>query len=242
MIPEGAETCALRLGGDESLPYTLRRTGRRRSVGIFIEPDGRLSVLAPTAAPAERVEQILRRRLKWIRRQQRAAGALPPPPTPRAWVAGETHRYLGRQYRLKLSQASDRSVKLVGGYFMVSLPDTTDRVAVRELMEGWYRAHANAVLRERVRRVLGSTTWLDHDPPPMQIRSLRQRWGSTTKAGKITFNIDLIKLPLACVDYVVTHELVHIKIPNHSPGFWRMLDRVMPDWRKWRDRLARVEL
>jgi len=228
--------------GEETLSYTLRRTGRRRTVGIFVEPNQQLVVLAPASADTARVEQMLRRRLPWIRRQRRALDALPPPPAPRLWVSGETHRYLGRQYRLRLVTGAERSVRLLGGYFVVTVPDTGNRAAVRRLMEAWYREHAKALLRERVRRVLGATTWLDVEIPPIAIRALSHRWGSTTQAGRVAFNVDLVKLPLPCIDYVVAHELVHLKIPNHRPAYWRMLGRVMPDWEKWRQRLRRVEI
>jgi len=66
--------------------------------------------------------------------------------------------------------------------------------------------------------------------------------GSTTAAGRVMFNIDLVKVPLGCVDYVVAHELAHLAIPNHGPAFWRMLTRCLPEWKKWRDRLGRVEI
>lgn len=241
MTPDASQTHTL-VSDSLSLSYSLRRTERRRTVGIFVEPDGRVSVLAPIEAAMPRIEQILRRRLTWIRRQQRTVEALPPPPSPRQWVAGETHRYLGRQYRLKLEEGATPSVRLVGKYFLVTLPNSTDRDAIRALMDGWYREHAEALLQARVQRALTGTTWLDVAMPPIAIRVLKQRWGSTTKAGRITFNIDLVKIPLPCIDYVVAHELVHVKIPNHSPAFWRMLSRVMPDWRKWRERLRRVEV
>jgi len=93
-MPQASEARTLTIG-EESLTYTLRRTGRRRTVGIFVEPDRRLTVLAPNGADIESVERILRRRLPWIRRQRRELEALPPPSAPRVWVNGETHRYLG---------------------------------------------------------------------------------------------------------------------------------------------------
>ena len=96
------------------------------------------------------------------------------------------------------------------------------------------------VVGELVGVVGGVDFHFDHEAP-IVIRALRQRWGSTTKAGRVYFNVDLVKLPLPCIDYVVAHELVHLMIPNHSPAFWRMLGRVMPDWQRWRDRLKRVE-
>ena len=231
------------LGADkDAFRYTLRRTSRQRSVGIIVEPDSRVVVLAPVAADLRRVEQIVGRRLPWIRRQQRTFEALPPPPLPRQWVAGETHRYLGGQYRLKLVRGRERSVRLSGGYFVVTLESPTNRAAVRRLVEAWYREHAKTLLDARVRQVLASTTWLNHQIPPITIRAFRLRWGSTTAAGRIYFNLDLVKLPLPCIDYVVAHELVHLAIPSHRPSFWRMLSRVMPDWKRWRDRLATSEI
>ena len=75
----------------------------------------------------------------------------------------------------------------------------------------------------------------------MVLRALSHRWASTT-SKKITFNPDVVKLSSGCLDYVIAHELVHLRIPNHSPAYWRMLGRLMPDWKKWRDRLARAEI
>lgn len=232
----------LGLGESESLTYTLRHTSRRRTVGIFVEPDGQVAVFAPPAASMERIEQIMRRRMKWIRRKQRTAEALPNPPLPREWVAGETHRYLGRQYRLKLAKGSARSVKLVGGYFLVTTPDPKNRERVRELMEGWYKDHAIALLNDRVERAIASSSWLRMRVPAIRVRHLKNRWGSTTAAGRITFNVDLVKLSLSCIDYVVAHELVHLMVPSHSPAFWRMLGRVMPDWLRWQKRIVQSEI
>lgn len=229
--------------GEDTLAYTLRRTARRRTVGIYVEPDRRVTVLAPTNADVDNVERILRRRLPWIRRQRRELEALPPPSPPRQWVAGETHRYLGRQYRLKVVAGTERSVKLVGGHFVVTIPEPKDRAAVRRLMEAWYRARARQQVTERAARLLKATTWLElAELPPIAIKALTHRWGSTTKAGRITFNVDVVKLPAACLDYVIAHELVHLRIPNHSPAYWRMLGRVMPDWERWREKLQRVEV
>jgi hypothetical protein len=228
--------------GEDTVNYTLRRTGRRRTVGIYMEPDQRLTVLAPTGADTESVERILRRRLPWIRRQRRELEALPPPLPPRQWLNGETHRYLGRQYRLKLQAGDVPSVKLAGGYFKVTLPDRKNRAAVQRLMEGWYRERARAVVAQRAQRLIAATSWLEvPELPPITIKALTHRWGSTTKAGRITFNVDVVKLPPACLDYVIAHELVHLRIPNHSAAYWRMLGRVMPDWERWRKKLSEVE-
>jgi predicted metal-dependent hydrolase len=226
-----------------SLSYELRRTHRLRTVAITVEPDRRVVVLAPIGAQGARIDEILRRRLPWIRRQRRTLEMLPPPPLPRQWVPGETHRYLGRQYRLKVLKGFVPGVKLLGSYFVVTLRDPENRRGIQRLMDGWYRERATNLIRERVTRLLRATTWLEVEAvPPITIRAMRLRWGSTTAGGRVNVNIDAVKLPLGCLDYVLAHELVHLRIRNHGPAFWRMLTRVQPDWKRWRDRLARVEV
>ena len=83
-------------------------------------------------------------------------------------------------------------MKLVGRYFVVALLSREERQHVRVLMRGWYRTHAKVLLEERARRLLDATTWLNIELPKINVRVLRDRWGSTTKTGRITFNIDLM--------------------------------------------------
>jgi predicted metal-dependent hydrolase len=241
---ESGDSCEIRtlVTGEQTLHYAVRRSERRRTVEVRVEPNKRVTVLMPSNASIERVEAILRKRLSWIRRQQREFDVLPPAAPPRCWVAGETHRYLGRQYRLKLCRGDERSVRMTGGHLVVTSPSIRERSEIQRLVMDWYRSHADLLLKARVEKRLAETTWLDFNPPAIKVRLLTRRWGSTTEGGGVTFNLDLVQLPLPCIDYVVAHELVHIKIPNHSRAFWRMLDRVMPDWRKWRDRLSRAEV
>jgi len=228
--------------GDRLLAFTLRRSNRR-TMSISVEPDQRVIVTVPVSTPDERVDTVVRRRARWIRRQQLAFGQMPPlGPLPK-WVSGESHRYLGRQYRLKLIEGSEPSVKLSGGYFRVTLKQPNDRGAVQRLVDGWYRHRAREIIAERARRLIAATSWLEiGDLPPITIKALSHRWGSTTRAGRIAFNVDIVKLPPACLDYVIAHELVHLRIANHSAAYWRMLGRVMPDWQKWRQRLCQAEV
>lgn len=224
------------------IEYRVLRTLRQRTVAITVEPNRLVTVLAPKAAAPQRIEGIVRRRAKWIRRQWRTLDGLPARESPRQWVAGETHRYLGRQYRLKPVVGDSRGVRLSGGYFIVTVPQGSDRAGIARLMQAWYREHAQRLLVARVERALAATTWLDVPMPVVNVRRLAQRWGSALPGGRVSFNLDLVKLPLGCIDYVVAHELVHLKIPNHGPAFWRMLSRVMPDWKGWRERLGSCEL
>jgi predicted metal-dependent hydrolase len=224
------------------IEYQLRRA-HRKTLSISVEPNRAVVVIAPALAEIEAVDSRVRRRATWIRRQQQFFDTLPPQNAPRRWISGESHRYLGRQYRLKLVQGPSSSVRLVGGFFVVTTPDVLDKSAIEEMMAEWYRAHARELLPKRVTQLLVRTTWIRMPrAPQLTLRRMRLRWGSTTPGGRVCLNVDLVKLPLGCIDYVVAHELVHTQVPNHGARFWQLLGRVYPEWQTWRGRLERQEI
>jgi predicted metal-dependent hydrolase len=186
---------------------------------------------------------MLRRRREWIRRRTREVAALPPPPSPREWVSGETHRYLGRQYRLRVRSGTQLAVRLAGRHFDVTVRDVTERGEVQRAMEQWYLAHAKETFKRRIEDLIRRTPRLRlREAPPLTVRRLEKRWGSCSAAGRILMNVEAVKVPAGCLDYLLLHELCHIRQPNHGPHFWRLLDACMPDWELWRKRLAQVEI
>jgi predicted metal-dependent hydrolase len=232
----GVHQCRL---GSDILEYRLRRSARR-TLGIAVEPDGAVVVTAPHGVGLDRVEGALRRRRGWIRRRRREALDRPPAPAPREWVGGETHRYLGRQYRLRI-RAGAPAVALRGGHFAVSVRSKTP-AAVRAAMEQWYLDRAREVFGRRARALIDATPRLRlGEVPPIQVRKLAKRWGSCSPRGRLLLNVDAVKLPVGCVDYLIVHELCHLRVPHHGRGFWRLLDASMPDWERWRKRLAGFE-
>ena len=229
--------------GGEALTYLLRRSGRRKTIAITVEPTGEVIVTAPEAAPIEQVEAVLSRRRVWIRRRIKEVLALPPAPAPREWVSGETHRYLGRQYRLRVEQGSPAGVRLSGRFFHVTVRDPGDADQVRRRMQRWYLDRARAYLARHLDELVRSTPRLRLDePPPLLVRQLRKRWGSCSPEGRILINVDAIKLPAGCIDYLLVHELCHLREPHHGPEFWRLLSLCMPDWERWRQRMDRAEI
>lgn len=227
--------------GGERRRYMLRRAARS-TLAITVEPGGALVVTAPLRASVAQVEQVLRKRRRWIRSRTAAVAALPAPVPPRAWVSGETHRYLGRQYRLRVRAGATPSVRLVDGWFEVRVPEPRDTEAVQRLMEGWYRVRAREVVTRRLEEVVRRTPRLRlREVPPVTIRRLRTRWGSCSPAGRITINVDAVKLPVGCLDYLLVHELCHLRVANHGAAFWRLLSACMPDWERWRRRLDAFE-
>ena len=239
--PEVVSHRSVSLGG-EPREYELRRSARR-TLGIAIEPSGQLVVTAPRELVVERIETVLQRRREWIRRRSREVELLPPTPKPREWVSGETHRYLGRQFRLRVRRSAEVGVRLAGPFFVVNVRDPHDTSQVQRLIERWLLEHARETFARRMSALLARASRLRiAEPPPIVVRKLKTRWGSCSPSGRILVNVEAVRLPLPCIDYVLLHELCHLREPNHGARFWRLLDACMPEWERWRERLGRVEV
>ncbi|MEZ6193257.1 MAG: SprT family zinc-dependent metalloprotease [Phycisphaerales bacterium] len=241
MPDQSPETVLVDCAGD-TVPVAVRFRERTR-LSISVHPDGSVTALAPTIRTLDDVVAHLHRRRSWIARQLRQFQGYQPLPVDKRYVSGETHLYLGRQYRLRVHQGKDASVRLVGRFFEVYVPNPKQPQTIAALMQEWYQSHAEAIFRERLRRCmqLAPSLRLLKDIK-LRVRPMERRWGSCSKAGMITLNTNLIKTPLHCVEYVIMHELCHLRIHNHSPGFFRMLGRCMPDWRRRKERLDSVVL
>jgi len=215
----------------------------RERLSISVHPDGTVTALAPAGRSLEEVQTRLTRRRSWITRQRRLFEKFQPLPVEKRYVPGETHLYLGRQYRLRVHQADNPSVRLVGRFFEVQVPTPKLPEPVALAMRGWYQSHAELLFQDRLRRCLQITTPLRFESDvQLRVKPMTRRWGSCSKTGTITLNTDLVKAPLHCIDYVIIHELCHLRIHDHSPAFFRMLGRCMPDWQQRKERLDKMVL
>ena len=218
----------------------LKRSARR-TLAISILPDGSLELVAPARASVADINAKVDRRISWIETQRRrfaemnANRALP------RFVNGATHRYLGRQYRLKIEKGSEARVAMRGGFIVVTTSRTREQ-EIRELLDGWYRERAKSQFIERVRKW---EPWCEHRglaKPTARLRAMPKRWGSACKNGVILLNPELIKAPSACIDYVITHEICHLRHPNHGTAFVRLLSALLPNWRTIKTRLESAEI
>lgn len=216
---------------------------KRKTLGIHVHPDQRVEVHAPEGTTSEAVRAKVQQRSRWILKQQRFFETFAQVSPPKEYVGGETHRYLGRQYRLKIFPLADgqrEGVKLIGRYFRVytSEPENPDRT--RRLLEQWFRAKAKQRLTERFEEGCRVMRRYGIERPELVIRSMKTRWGSYTPSSRVLLNSRLIHAPAACIDYVVIHELCHLKHPHHGRAFYDLLDLVLPDWRRLKDRLEQM--
>jgi predicted metal-dependent hydrolase len=222
--------------GTVEIPYRYSFS-RRKTLGISVHPDLSVTVKAPLGTSPEIIQKFVHRRGGWINRAWRDFEQYLPKQPPRQYISGETHRYLGRQYRLKLKQGEMDSVKCLRGYMWVTTKEEPTPERARSLLDGWYRSHAKAVFQERLLTCHQRTAREKIPLPALLIRSMISRWGSFSSAGRITLNLALIKAPKECIDYVILHEMCHFKEKHHGPRFWKLLHCLMPDFEARRKKL-----
>ena len=230
-----ATTRSVRYGG-AVIEFELVRTDRA-TLEIAVLPDSSVIVKAPPDAREEDVLARVVRRARWILRQQRYFAQFQPRTPPRRYVGGETHLYLGRQYRLAIEEGDEEGVRLVAGWFQVTVAGDTSAGHVKLLLARWYAQKARQRLPERLDECWRRFPSAKLARPVLRLRRMRTRWGSLSSAGTLSLHPDLVRAPRECIDYVIIHELCHLVHPDHGPEFRRLLERVLPDWERRKHRL-----
>ena len=227
--------------GRSTIRYTVERRARRRTVTIAVDARDGVIVQAPHEITPDAIGAVVRRKAPWIMRRLADFAELPAPPAPKEFINGEGFLYLGRSYRLKCLQPPNcdgPAVKLYAGRLYVAFPPCMGPPEagghIREAIIAWYKARARKRLPERVALFAER---LGGRPPPVYIRDQKKRWGSCSRDGDLRFNWRIIMAPLPLVDYVIAHEVCHLRLKNHSAAFWRLLRRLMPDYEQRRERL-----
>ncbi len=209
---------------------------KRKSLEIAVLPDGSVSVKAPLGTDEKIVKDRVRKRARWINRQIRYFAQFDPRTPPRRFVGGESHLYLGRKYRLKIRCCETDGILLKGGFFHIkTVNDEPEHIAA--LLEKWYRSKADVCFSQVFEECWHSFQKKGKGKPAIKIRNMKTRWGSLSKKGGLTLNLELIKAPRECIEYVVIHELCHLLHPNHGKEFYKLLDRSLPDWLKRKHKL-----
>lgn len=201
-----------------------------RRVSIHVTPEGAVQVDAPDGAALPEIKQAVRQRAAWVWQQLQAVKARRLHVLPREYVSGETHFYLGRRHMLKvmLAEGAEPGVRLWRGRLEITAA-RPGALVVRKLLEDWYRQRAADVFAKVLLEMeprLGPRRTL----PPIRLLSMRTQWGSCSPKGEIVLNPHLVKAPRPCIEYVVAHELCHLREHNHSDRFYRHLARALPDW------------
>lgn len=212
-------------------------TCSRKTLEIAVHPDRSVVVKAPVQSDLSLIEAKVRRRARWIIQQLNYFKQFNPKTPERCYVSGETHLYLGRQYRLKVETGVIHSVKLSRGIIWVVSKNDVDQNAVKTSLNKWYSDKAKEELGESLDRCWQKFSRFGFKKPNLSIRRMSKRWGSLSRSGTMTLNSDLVKTSKNCIDYVVMHELCHLRYHDHSPEFYNLLESVSPNWEKVKHKL-----
>lgn len=219
--------------GKTTITYTLTRR-QRKTVGLYVHPDLRVEVRAAPHVPLDFIKNFVTSRADWILlkqvEMQKRVAALPPPKPTHHYADGEIFQLLGREYRLEVHAAAREKVAIRRGRLIVCVRDG-DRERAAHLIARYIRKQAERIFTRRLAIAWRSAAHWGKPYPPLKFRKMRARWGSCASNGVITMNIRLIAAPLALIDYVILHELCHLREMNHSQRFYAHMAAVCPDWR-----------
>ncbi len=234
--PAAVEQRAALLAGID-IPYTLKRSGRRRSIGLRIDDRG-LTVSVPLRVSEKWLHSVLQDKAHWVVEKLGNWQARKPVET--RWADGETVSHLGELLTLHVVQslfaapAHRRDSKL-----WVFVVNDSETAQIEQSVLRWYRQEAEQLF---VQRVVHFAALLDVAPHAVKLSSAKTQWGCCTARGTVRLNIQLIKLPLRLIDYVVVHELAHLQEMNHSAAFWEVVGSVCPDYARLRRELKAIAL
>jgi predicted metal-dependent hydrolase len=212
---------------------------KRRSLAITVYPDGSIKVVSPIESTLEQITEKVRKKAAWIIKQVDKFQQFQPKTPKRKYISGETHYYLGRQYRLKIIESPQKNIYFKSGYIEIYTPEKENKDSHRRALDEWYRAKAKEKFEPIFTKCLKRLP-LDNsrkESLSFKIVEMPKRWGSCTPAGNILLNPNLIKTSKACIEYVILHELCHLVIPYHNTAFYDLQTRLIPDWKILKQKL-----
>lgn len=220
--------------GDQLVTFEVIRKDVKH-INLTIQPDQRIFVSANDNVAVEEIKAFVLSKGRWITSKlnyfKRTA---PYEKIPREYVTGETFRYLGRQYMLKVFETTEKEfVRYFRGTIEMYVKDVKNFRKKEQLMKKWYENRRGIVFKESLERMYEAVRFYNIAFPQLETRQMKRRWGSNLARGnKIILNKDLIIAPRFCIDYVVLHELLHFKYPDHDFNFFNHLQLLMPDWKE----------
>jgi predicted metal-dependent hydrolase len=215
---------------DNCLDFHLIRSRRRRkTISLHIKEDGRIAIYVPYHTPKREIERFVKEKEPWIveklsEKEERRKEI------EKTFLPGEKFFYLGESYPLEIGDAGNKGfpLKLSFGRFII---DKDHLEGARDLFIRWYKREAKEKIDERV---LHLSDRLELFPKGLKITNAKYRWGSCSRDSRLSISWKIMMAPLSVIDYVIIHELVHIKEKNHSKRFWTYLETILPDYREHR--------
>jgi len=218
----------------ETPPFEIIRSLRRKRVAIRVS-EGKVQILAPKRLPENDAKNFLDKNISWVQKKLREQ-ATTTPYRPKEYIDGEIFSYLGEDYFLNIAYAKKPAVMARDNQLFVFIRDTLDiskrKQKIHQQLRIWYWQQAEQELRKKSQDYAQK---LAVQFQSISIRQFKSRWGSCSVKGDIQYGWQIILAPHPVVDYLVVHELSHLKHHNHSPRFWRLVESIIPNYKACRN-------
>lgn len=211
----------------------------RRSISIIVSPDKGVVVRAPVRTSIKSIEKYLEEKSGWISKHLEKHSELIRINHEKRYTNGEVHLFMGKENYLRISESAKPFVRHYESIIEIGIKNTNDIVRIKSLLERWYKQEANNTFPIKFEEILCIYKHHRFFPTGFTVRTLKSRWGSCTNSGKITINAHLIKLDPVYTEYVILHELCHLKYHNHGKDYYRLLEELVPNYKKIRKELRK---
>jgi predicted metal-dependent hydrolase len=220
--------------GTTAIEYDIEYADDKKDISIIVEWMEGIRLIAPKDITAKQIEGIIQKKAPTILKKLKEVNEITEPPLPKEFVSGEKFTYLGRNYRLKVYREEGlqkAKLSFARGRFIATVPHGIDerekRQQLMELFKIWYLEHGKAKVQSRLKLYCAK---MGVTPNDLQLKEQRMRWGTCTPQGNICLNWRIIMSPMPIVDYVLVHELAHLKYMNHSDAYWNFVRSILPDY------------
>jgi predicted metal-dependent hydrolase len=210
---------------------------RRRSISLIVSPDK--GVVAPYRTSLRSIDRFVQEKSGWIRKHLERHSELTRINTGKEYSDGESHLYMGKEYYLKIVGSDKLFIRQYEDIIEAGTKDTGDILKIKVLLDKWYQQKAQDVFGAKLEELVNRFINYSFSPTGFAVRPLKSRWGSCSSGGRITISSELIKLDPRYAEYVIVHELCHLKHHNHGKEFYRLLEELIPDYKGIRKELRR---
>jgi predicted metal-dependent hydrolase len=212
---------------------------RRRTISLIVSPEKGVTVRAPYRTSIRTIEKFVNEKSGWIRKNLEKHSELIRINHDKLYVDGETHLFMGKEYFIRIKESVKPFVNQYDNYIEIGVDIINDREKIKMLLERWYRQNALEHFVKKLNEILIRYKDFNFSPSKLTVKSLKSRWGSCTSKGRITISTELIKLEERFTEYVIIHELCHLKYHNHGKDYYRLLLELVPDYKVIRKELRR---
>lgn len=216
--------------GNREIEYKLQRKNVK-NINLNVKPNMDVVVSANSQVPQDYIDSYVKDKAPWIIKNLDNFRDTLSEDVPRRYVSGETVKFLGKQYRLRIIEGTPEEVSFLDGFVDLTINDVGNTKKKQKMLSQWLRQQAEATFHKSLDTIYPKLQKYGVAKPGIMIRSMKARWGSCLKdRGLLLLNLELVKAPVHCIDYVVLHELLHFMCPRHDNKFYGYMTVLMPDW------------